>query len=296
MLHVIQQAYAIEAHRIEVSASMGVSVYPYDCKSAHQLIRNADQSMYKAKRLGKNRCVIFDASLAEHEQTSSLVREQIRCALEKQEIVAYLQPKVDLQSGQIEGFEMLCRWQKERHQVLSPASFLPHIQDSEVMIELDKYMLKLALECLASFEQEGLGCHLSVNVSANFFTSENFLQFLQEHVQAHAQLIPRLTLEIVESVALGDLEQATERLQACRKLGLRIALDDFGTGYCSLTYFKALPIHEVKIDRIFVKDFIANPDNEAILTSIISLTHQFGRRVVAEGGTQSHCFAVVACR
>ncbi|RUO22763.1 hypothetical protein CWE07_10900 [Aliidiomarina maris] len=83
MLHVIQQAYAIEAHRIEVSASMGVSVYPYDCKSAHQLIRNADQSMYKAKRLGKNRCVIFDASLAEHEQTSSLVREQIRCALRK---------------------------------------------------------------------------------------------------------------------------------------------------------------------------------------------------------------------
>lgn len=283
MLRVIQQAYKIEAHRIEVSASMGVSVYPYDCKSAHQLIRNADQSMYKAKRLGKNRCVVFDASLAEHEQTSSLVREQVRCALRKKEIVAYLQPKVDLQSGQIDGFEMLCRWQKERHQVLSPASFLPHIQDSEVMIELDKYMLKLALECLASFEQQGLECHLSVNVSAHFFTSENFLQFLQEHVQEHAQLIPRLTLEIVESVALGDLEQATERLQACRNLGLRIALDDFGTGYCSLTYFKALPIDEVKIDRTFVKDFIANPDNEAILTSIISLTHQFGRRVVAEG-------------
>jgi diguanylate cyclase (GGDEF)-like protein len=270
---------------LQVSASLGITFYPQnDEVDADQLLRQADQAMYQAKLAGKNRYQIFDAdqdrSLRGHHE--SLAR--IRRALTNDEFVLYYQPKVNLRTGKMVGAEALIRWQHPDKGLLSPASFLPTIENHALALEVGEWVIHTAIQQLESWRAEGDDIPVSVNVGARQLQHGDFVERLQAILSAHSVLKPGdLTLEVLETSALEDLVGVSEIIEKCKDLGVLFSLDDFGTGYSSLSYLKRLSVNQLKIDQSFVRDMLEDPDDLTILEGVISLAGAFRREVIAEG-------------
>jgi diguanylate cyclase (GGDEF)-like protein/PAS domain S-box-containing protein len=269
---------------LEVSVSIGVTVYPQDSVDADRLIRHADQAMYLAKQAGRNRCHMFD--IAQHaavqNQRESLAH--IRRALDREEFVLYYQPKVNMKTGAVIGAEALIRWQHPERGLLPPGAFLPIIEDHPISVELGEWVIDTALTQMSQWRAAGLDLPVSVNVSARQLQYNNFVSRLSALLAAHPDVPPsRLELEILETSALEDMVQVSQLMQACSKVGVRFALDDFGTGYSSLSYLKRLPAEVLKIDQSFIRDMLTDPDDMAIVQGIIGLATAFRREVIAEG-------------
>jgi diguanylate cyclase (GGDEF)-like protein len=270
---------------LQVSASLGVTFYPQvEGVDADQLLRQADQAMYQAKVSGKNRYHVFDA---EHDRSvrghhESL--EGIRRALERNEFALYYQPKVNLRTGQVMGAEALIRWQHPTKGLLTPAQFLPVIEDHALAVGVGEWVINAALAQMAQWKAGGLYLPVSVNVGARQLQQDHFVQRLCDILALHPLVKPSsLELEVLETSALEDLDRTSRVIEACGKLGVRFALDDFGTGYSSLTYLKHLPVTLIKIDQSFVRDMLDDPDDLAILEGVIGLARAFRRQVIAEG-------------
>ncbi|MES2013954.1 MAG: EAL domain-containing protein [Pseudomonadota bacterium] len=270
---------------LRVSASLGVTFYPQaEDIDADQLQRQADQAMYQAKLAGKNRYHIFDA-----EQDSSIrghheSLDRIRRALMEREFVLYYQPKVDMRTGVVIGAEALIRWQHPEKGLLSPAQFLPVIEDHALAIEVGEWVIDTALAQMQIWHLAGLDIPVSVNVGARQLQQEGFVERLSEILAAHPEIMPCcLELEVLETSALEDMSHVSSVIEACREIGVKFAIDDFGTGYSSLTYLKHLPVDLLKIDQSFVCDMLDDPDDLAILQGVISLAEAFQRHVIAEG-------------
>lgn len=269
---------------LQVSASIGATLYPQDDGEADQLLRHADQAMYIAKQAGKNAYYLFDVAkdIAVKTQRESI--EHIRLALDKKEFVLFYQPKVNMRSGEIIGAEALVRWQHPQQGLLPPARFLPVIEDHPLSIELGDWVLSEALNQIERWLAQGLKMPVSVNVGAMQLQRSDFAAHLAELLIAHPQVPPSfLELEIVETSALKDIAEVADLMRACCALGVRFAVDDFGTGYSSLTYLKRLPADLLKIDQTFVRDMLDDPDDLAIVKGVIGLANAFHRRVIAEG-------------
>jgi diguanylate cyclase (GGDEF)-like protein len=270
---------------LEVSASIGVTLYPQaEAVDADQLLRQADQAMYKAKLLGKNCYSIFDAdhdrSLRSHNESL----EHIRNALARREFVLYYQPKVNMRSGAVMGAEALIRWRHPERGLLSPAAFLPLIEEHQLAVEIGEWVIASALAQMERWQAAGLNIAVSVNVGARQLQQPDFVQRLRESLAAHPTIRPRdLELEVLETSALEDLSRVSRVIEACREIGVMFALDDFGTGYSSLTYLKHLPVAQLKIDQSFVRDMLVDPDDLAILGGVLGLANSFRRQVIAEG-------------
>lgn len=270
---------------LRVSASLGVSFYPQaEPIDADQLLRQADQAMYQAKQCGKNRYHLFDP---EHDRNVRGRHEslaQIRLALERREFVLYYQPKVNMHSGQVMGVEALVRWQHPQRGLLSPATFLPVIENHPLMVELGDWVIDAALAQIVEWRGQGLILPVSVNVAAQQLEQSDFLGNLQAALACHPQLqAGDLELEVLETSALEDIAHISAIMESCRQFGVKFALDDFGTGYSSLTYLKRLPAQIIKIDQSFVRDMLDDPDDLAILEGVLGLAGAFRRQVVAEG-------------
>jgi diguanylate cyclase (GGDEF)-like protein/PAS domain S-box-containing protein len=269
---------------LQVSASIGVTLFPQDGADPDQLMRHADQAMYLAKQAGKNCFHLFDVArdVAVKNQRESL--EHIRRALDNEEFVLHYQPKVNMCTGAIIGLEALIRWQHPEQGLLSPGSFLPIIEDHSLMIELGDWVIDHALDQLGQWHSQGLDLGLSVNVSAQQLQRRDFALHLAELLALHPEVGPqRLTLEIVETSALEDLAKIAQLMRDCSDLGVEFAVDDFGTGYSSLTYLRHLPARQLKIDQSFVRDMLEDPDDLAIVRGVIGLAQAFHREVIAEG-------------
>lgn len=269
---------------LQVSASIGVTLYPEDNVDAEQLLRHADQAMYLAKQTGKNCYHLFDIAhdSAVKSQRESL--EHIRQALTNNEFVLYYQPKVNLRSGTVIGAEALIRWQHPTRGLLPPAQFLPIIAEHIISIELGEWVINTALKQMAKWLQQGLVLPVSVNIGAQQLQEGHFAQRLKQLLQIHPDCPAHyLELEILETSALQDITQVSSIMNECRGLGVSFALDDFGTGYSSLSYLKRLPAELLKIDQSFVRDMLEDPDDLAIITGIVSLAAAFKRKVIAEG-------------
>lgn len=270
---------------VQVSASMGVTFYPQpEPIDADQLLRQADQAMYKAKQAGKNRFQVFDAQqdrdLRGHHETLEAVRK----AFARKEFALHYQPKVNLRSGKVVGMEALIRWQHPEKGILPPAEFLPVIEDTPISIEIDEWAIKQAISQVAIWQAEGLSLSVSVNVGALYLQQQNILErlerLLSKYPTAYVELIE---FEVLETSALQDISHVSRVMEQCRSMGVRFALDDFGTGYSSLEYLKRLPADTLKIDRSFIRDMLEDPDDFTILDGILGLAASFGREAVAEG-------------
>jgi len=269
---------------LQVSASIGVTIYPQDEADADQLMRHADQAMYAAKQAGKNRYFLFDVAqdVAVKTQHESLGR--IRVALDQREFVLYYQPKVNMKSGQVIGAEALIRWQHPEQGLLPPAAFLPVIENHSISVELGHWVIDMALAQMAEWQSKGLTLPVSVNVGARQLQQGDFVQRLVGLLDAHPEVQPNwLQLEILETSALEDVAQVSTLMHSCLALGVSFALDDFGTGYSSLTYLKHLPADLLKIDQSFVRDMLIDPDDLAIVEGVMGLAKTFRRQIIAEG-------------
>ncbi|MCG5500830.1 EAL domain-containing protein [Ectothiorhodospira lacustris] len=285
LLDAASRGIRIEGHVLQVSASLGVAFYPQEEPiEADQLLRQADQAMYQAKVAGKNRFHRFDADLDRSLRTRHESIERIRGALEGNEFVLHYQPKVNLRTGEIIGAEALIRWQHPERGLLSPAYFLPEIEEHSLGVAVGEWVIDAALRQAAYWQAEGLGMPVSVNIGARQLRQSDFTARLKALLARYPQLPPdHLELEVLETSTLGDLVQVSRLLEECRAIGVSIALDDFGTGYSSLTYLKRLPAGVVKVDQSFVRDILEDPDDLAILDGVLGLAGAFGRVVIAEG-------------
>ena len=264
-----------------ISASTGITVYPDDATDPDMLLRHADHAMYIVKHSGRRRQMRYRQHMAAVDNAQALEIEQ---AFREREFVLYYQPKVDMRQGEIVGAEALVRWQHPTRGLLLPENFLPLIDTLHRQAELGEYVIREALAQMTDWAKRGLQLAVSLNIDAVHLQQADFPERLDHLLDAYPDVLPpQLEFEIVETAALQDLEQISERIAACRQVGVQFAIDDFGTGYSSLSYLKQLPMQTLKIDGSFVQSMLDNPDDLAIVDGVIGLAGAFRRRVVAEG-------------
>ncbi|HCI53108.1 MAG TPA: diguanylate cyclase [Gallionella sp.] len=268
----------------QVSASIGVTIFPQDASDADQLIRHADMAMYQAKLAGKNRVHYFDVDQDNVAQARMSVIAGVQEALLQKQFVLYYQPKVNMRTGKVIGAEALIRWMHPERGLIPPMDFLPYIDNHPVELELGDWVIEEAMRQCGIWNKLGLALKMSVNVSANQLQQVDFIQKLSNSLALNSDVLAsHIELEILESAALRNIQQTSEVLHALCQLGIGIALDDFGTGYSSLSYLRKLPAGLIKIDQSFVRDMLFDVDDLAIVDGVIGLAASFRRNVIAEG-------------
>ena len=274
----------IDTLSLQVSASIGVTLYPQDGVDADLLMRHADQAMYQAKQAGKNRYHLFDVAHDAAVKTQRESLDHIRDGLDRSEFVLFYQPKVNMKTGEVIGAEALIRWQHPEFGLLGPSLFLPVVNDHPLSIEIGEWVIATALAQISVWRTAGLDILVSVNIDARQLQQDDFVARLEAQLAAHPAVRPRrLEIEILETSALEDIAKVADVMHACRNIGVGFALDDFGTGYSSLTYLRRLPAHLLKIDQSFVRDMLDDPEDMAIVEAVIGLATSFRRQVIAEG-------------
>jgi diguanylate cyclase (GGDEF)-like protein/PAS domain S-box-containing protein len=271
---------------LNVTASIGVTLYPQDNVGADLLIRHADQAMYRAKESGKNRYHLFDIAQDDAIKVQLESLEAIRSALDNHQFLFYYQPKVHMRTGSVIGVEALIRWQHPEHGLLNPIDFLSDIEDTPMMIELGEWVINTALSQISQWQamKINLPLSISVNIAAVQLQESSFIQKLKTMLEAHPDVEPHhLELEVLETSALEDVHHVSTIMNECMALGVSFALDDFGTGYSSLTHLRRLPANLIKIDKSFVLDMLNDVDDLAIVEGVIALATSFKRKVIAEG-------------
>ncbi len=291
LVELVNQPIEIESTILHVSPSIGVTIYPNDPSDSDGLIRHADQAMYEAKQKGRNQVQFFNIAINKKIHLELTQRDEIKTALQEDQFVLFYQPQIHLKGGLVSGAEALIRWQHPQKGLMFPDEFLPVIEDTELMIELGRWVIQRACRQLHEWNSLGLSLKLSVNISGCHIQHPDFFNELVLYLATYPDVRPeQLVLEITESAAIRDFDIAKNVLQRCHEYNVLIALDDFGTGFSSLTYLRRLPISFIKIDKSFVIDMLTDPEDMAIVKGTLSLAENFKKLVVAEGvETQEHC-------
>ncbi len=286
VLRVVAQPYVVDPAQepVQVTASMGATVFPIDRSDADTLLRHADHAMYGAKQSGRNGYLFFDPEHRRRTEERVMAIGRVQEALDQAEFVLFYQPKVDMRAGRVLGFEALLRWDHPQQGLIAPMQFLPLIENTGLSSRVGDWVFAQALEHLSQWRRSGLDISVSVNVSARHLQEPDFAQRLSELLARHPEpLAPNFELEVLETAAHADIEATSALLARCRAIGVRFALDDFGTGYSTLTYLKRLPVDVLKIDRSFVHHMLDDSQDRAIVEGVIGLARTFGCVVVAEG-------------
>ena len=286
VLRVVAQPFAVgpEAEPVQVSASMGATIYPIDRSDADTLLRHADHAMYGAKQAGRNGYLFFDPENRRRTEERVMAIGRVQEALDLHEFVLVYQPKVDMRSGRVLGLEALLRWEHPQQGLISPAQFLPLIENTGLSARVGDWVLSQALDHLVQWQRAGLDLSVSVNISARHLQEPDFAMRLAALLARRPEpLAAKLELEMLETAAHADIEATSSLMARCRSLGVRFALDDFGTGYSTLTYLKRLPVDVLKIDRSFVHHMLDDAHDRAIVEGVIGLARTFNCTVVAEG-------------
>lgn len=285
LLEAAKQLFPVGDIVLNVTASLGVTFYPQsEAVDADQLLRQADQAMFAAKQAGKNRYHVFDTEHDRGVRGHHESLEHIRQALAERQFVLFYQPKVNMRTGEVIGAEALIRWQHPQRGLLSPAEFLPFIENHPLAITVGEWVIDTALAQIEAWRADGLTVPVSVNIDALQLQHPDFISSLHTLLSRHPGVNPgELELEILETSALESYAEVSQVMTACQALGVGFALDDFGTGYSSLTHLKKLPAGRLKIDQSFVRDMLDEPDDLAILDGVLGLATAFRREVIAEG-------------
>jgi diguanylate cyclase (GGDEF)-like protein/PAS domain S-box-containing protein len=286
VLRVVALPYVVDpaVEPVQVTASMGATVYPIDRSDADTLLRHADHAMYGAKQAGRNGYLFFDPEHRRRTEARVMLIGRVQEALDQSEFVLHYQPKVDMRTGRVQGLEALLRWDHPQQGLIAPMQFLPQIANTGLLSRIGDWVLSQALEHLSQWRRTGLDITVSVNISARHLQEPDFAQRLSELLARHKEpLAAYLELEMLETEAHADIEATSALVARCQAVGVRFALDDFGTGYSTLAYLKRLPVDVLKIDRSFVHQMLDDAQDRAIVEGVIGLARTFGCVVVAEG-------------
>ncbi|BDY12124.1 putative bifunctional diguanylate cyclase/phosphodiesterase [Hydrogenimonas cancrithermarum] len=279
----VTDSFDIEGIFLHISFSIGVSLFPEHGKDIDTLQKAADIALYEAKRSGKNRFAFFahnsDIMLDNIQMENELFK-----AIEKRELTAYLQPQIDLESGNLCGVETLVRWKHTKKGMMAPDRFLPLARELGILYKIDSFIIESVFELLEGWKKAyGFSSILSVNVSSALFHHQRFLADMESLHRRYGELCRLIELELTEDILIEDERHAHLLIKALKSLGFKLSIDDFGTGYSSLSHLKMLEVDKLKIDRSFVQDITKNPNDKAIVETIIAMGHTLGLEIVAEG-------------
>jgi diguanylate cyclase (GGDEF)-like protein/PAS domain S-box-containing protein len=285
ILESVNTPFDIDSHRIHISGSMGITIYPTDSSDVDTLLRHADQAMFEAKKSGRSTYKIYNPIQDEKiKEQNILILDFIKALNSKDQLRLYYQPKIDLRSGKVVGFEALIRWLHPEKGLLSPNNFLPSIEGTPQEFALGEWVVIHALRQLEKWKEENFKFTLSINISPRQIQMVEFAEFIESLLNRYDEdLANWLELEILEVAGIGDTKKVANVMNRCSKIGINFSLDDFGTGYSSLTHFHRLPIDILKIDQNFVKNMLDDERDLDIVEGILRISDTLKRPVVAEG-------------
>ena len=278
------EPFKLGTHEVYVSTSIGIAVYPEDGRTIEDLVKNADVAMYHAKETGRNTCRLYSPTMNSEAMGRMRLDQQLRRAVDAGQFAMVYQPIVNTQTGTVVGAEALVRWNHPERGLLSPGEFISLTEESGLIVRLGEWILRTVCAQGKSWADQGLGpLRLGVNLSGRQLQRPDIVDVIR-NILAETKLPPEsLVLELTESVLMQPDSPVAASIQSLAKLGVQFAIDDFGTGYSSLSYLKHFPVDTLKIDRSFVKDVLADPDDAAITGAVIALGKALGIAVVAEG-------------
>ncbi len=284
MLSTLAKPVSIHGHEISSTVSIGVSLYPEDGDDTDTLLKNADIAMYKAKEAGKNNFQFYTEGMNATAVNFLLLENDLRRAIEHEQLTLYYQPQMDLQTGSLTGVEALVRWVHPERGLVSPANFIPLAEETGLIVPLGDWVLREACRQQKQWIQTGkyVG-KVAVNLSPRQFRQKNFPDKVAQILLETELPAKYLELEITEGSAMEHAGETINQLNQLNQMGLSLAIDDFGTGYSSLAYLKRFPIQKLKIDQSFIHDIHVDQNDAAIAQSIIGLAHNMMLNVVAEG-------------
>jgi diguanylate cyclase (GGDEF)-like protein/PAS domain S-box-containing protein len=279
----LRQHFDIGGEDITLTASLGITLFPEDPNERpDQILRRADNALHRAKEAGGNRTAFFETGMGEAAEQRFRVERELRRAIPAGELRLFLQPQVDGR-GQVVGAEALVRWQHPERGLIPPGVFVPLAEESDLIVELDVWVLTEACRLMAREDMAGYPLRLSVNLSPRHFRQSGFVPWLRDLLAATGADPTHLTLEMTEGLMIDNLNEVVAKMSELAALGIHFSLDDFGTGYSCLAYIKRLPIHELKIDKTFVQDAPSTPDDAALVETILAVARHMHLKVVAEG-------------
>lgn len=283
-VNLVSRPYRVAEHDLQLTASIGIVLYPGNGMDQHELLRNADAAMYHAKNAGKNGYSFFDVSMNSDARQQLQLLQDLRVALQQGQFRLHYQPKFDAVRRVPIGAEALLRWEHPQHGLLYPDRFISLAEKTGLIIPIGEWVLGEACRQMRQWLEQGhKDWRIAVNLSAIQFCYAGLVDGVAQALQRYQLPANNLTLEITETTAMRDADASLLVLQRLSDMGVDISIDDFGTGYSSLMYLKRLPANELKIDRGFVRDLEHDSDDAAIVSAIVALGQALGLRIVAEG-------------
>jgi len=284
IVNLMTAGFVVRGHPVNVSCSIGVSIFPEHSADCETLIKNADAAMYSAKENGRNRFQFFTEDMNAQGVERLTLENSLRLALDKKELFLVYQPQMDIATGRITGLEALLRWQHPDLGLVPPDKFIRIAENSGLIVPIGEWVVRTACRQARKWQDEGLPpVSVAVNVSAVQFRQEGFCELIRR-VLYETGLAPQyLELELTESLLLANADLMLSVVQELKAMGVTLAIDDFGTGYSSFSYLRQFRVSKLKIDRVFIRDVAVNPDDAAITTAIISMAKSLRLKVIAEG-------------
>jgi len=284
LMKIAEEPFSIEKHTLHVAMSLGISVYPDDGDDVSILLKNSDAAMYEAKNNGRNTYSFYDPAMTEKAFQRVFLETALIKAIKHDELQVFFQPQIDAGLNTLVGMEALARWQHPTMGLITPDKFIPLAEDTGMIVQLDRVIMKKALIQFKKWKQEKLNPgKLAINLAIKQLESDDFIYFLKNLLNDEQCTYTNIEFEVTESQIMKNPEKSIKILEEISDLGISIAIDDFGTGYSSLAYLKRLPINKLKIDRSFIKDLPGDAEDAAITKTIISLCDSLNLKVIAEG-------------
>ncbi|TVP88888.1 MAG: bifunctional diguanylate cyclase/phosphodiesterase [Pseudomonadaceae bacterium] len=285
----LAQPMQIEGHALELSVSIGIAVLPDHGDNPEDLLKRADIALYRVKETGRNGIAFFEQAMQVAASERLSIESELRQALALGEFQLHYQPQLDAASHRIVGAEALIRWHHPKRGMISPASFIPVLEESGMILAAGQWVVAQACQQIRRLLDSNMvntDFRLSVNISPRQFRQQEFVEHIEQAINASAIPACHLVLEITENIVIQDINDTIAKMQQLRALGVAFAIDDFGTGYSSLSYLKRLPLDTLKIDQSFVRDCTQDPNDAEIIRAIIALGLNMQLKLVAEGVEQ----------
>ncbi|MBI3222947.1 MAG: EAL domain-containing protein [Nitrosomonadales bacterium] len=280
----LQQPFLLDGHEVQISASIGIALFPDHGSSGDELVRHADIAMYHVKGLGKNGRAFYDDSMVDVSHHKLAMEQALRKALERHELEMYYQPQVDVTTGRIVGAEALMRWNHPERGLLSAGEFLATTEENGLMLPISDWMLEAIFSDLIEWNAVGgEAIRMSLNLSPLYLDRGGFFEKLKGSLTRYGVPAEQIEVEVTENICIRNPQRAIEQLNRLDQVGVSVAIDDFGTGYSSLAYLQRFPIHTIKIDQSFVREIHRDDSHAPIVLAVISIAKGLGLNVIAEG-------------
>jgi diguanylate cyclase (GGDEF)-like protein len=284
ILAAMKEPFQVDGHEVFITPSIGVAVFPNDGEVSDTLLKHAGVAMNQAKQRGRNTYEFYSAKMNAKALERLSLENQLRRALDREELLLFYQPKVDIRTERVVGSEALLRWQHPEHGLVSPVKFIPLAEETGLIVSFGEWVLHAACKQNKAWQLAGFtNIRIAVNVSARQFRDGKFIRTIGEVLEGSGLEPQYLTLELTENTIMENARENLDALHQIKAMGVKISVDDFGTGYSSLSYLKQLPLDELKIDRSFISEIRSQADDAPIVTAIIAMAHSMSLKVVMEG-------------